>query len=192
MITARGTALLTGSAVLAAAAWALASEALAVLAACGLLAVIAGASLVLALPRARTMPRLERRTVTRGEPVRLTIQLPAGRAALLPRPDILLVSPTHAPRLTMAEKRRGGEVEATVDTDRHGVITVGPLMVRHTDPLSLFRIDVAAGGARTVRVLPRVLPVPAGGTGRASLTEGRRRVTAASGGAELYMLHEYQ
>jgi uncharacterized protein (DUF58 family) len=97
-----------------------------------------------------------------------------------PRP---IVIPRLAPRRTT-------EVTYAIPTQRRGVLTVGPLAVRHRSVAGFAESATSLGGSVQVRVLPRVLPVrgmPSGVT--RGHTGADERVE--HGGTDLVGLREY-
>jgi uncharacterized protein (DUF58 family) len=97
-----------------------------------------------------------------------------------PRP---IVIPRLAPRRTT-------EVTYAIPTSRRGVLTVGPLAVRHRSSAGFAESSTSLGGSVQVRVLPRVLPVrgmPSGMT--RGHTGADERVE--HGGTDLVGLREY-
>jgi uncharacterized protein (DUF58 family) len=86
--------------------------------------------------------------------------------------------------------RRTTEVTYAIPTQRRGVLTVGPLTVRHRSVAGFAESATSLGGTVEVRVLPRVLPVrglPSGVT--RGHTGADERVE--HGGTDLVGLREY-
>ncbi|MEU8436770.1 DUF58 domain-containing protein [Streptomyces sp. NPDC029216] len=192
MITARGAGVLGVCLLLPACAWLLDTPALAAPAIGGLLTLGAAALLVRAAAANGGPARLDRATVTRGEQATLTVDRPTV-PRWIPLTCELLAGPG-----TSAESGPGpttgddGALAVRLATENHGVIVLGPSVLRVRDPLALFGRDSRAGGTRTLRVLPRILPVPGPGAGRTRSAQVTGRALAPREGSEFHALREYR
>ncbi len=95
--------------------------------------------------------------------------------------------PVRVPRLGRGQH---AEVEYPIPTDRRGVVTVGPLLLRRRGPAGLAGAVAELGGTVDIRILPRVLPVRGlpSGARRGHLGVDER---VEHGGTNLVGLREY-
>lgn len=149
------------------------------------------------LPALQVSRRITPPRVSVGGTGRVVVQIanPSSRAVS----HLTLVDPVEhtvgahleVGRLAAAEARTVGY---RIPTARRGVLTLGPLVVRRTDPFGLARrIHVGAGPA-TVTVLPAIddLPATLAGSGRREpLAGAARRTIATSGVDDLATLRPY-
>jgi uncharacterized protein (DUF58 family) len=89
--------------------------------------------------------------------------------------------------------RPGASHTATyfLPTQRRGELPVGPLRLSATDPLGLFAYIHRYGGAASLLVYPRTVPLDALPSGRAASVEGPTSETAPSGTVTFHALREY-
>ncbi|UQX04540.1 DUF58 domain-containing protein [Streptomyces sp. RerS4] len=202
MITARGAGVLGVCLLLSACSGFLGTAVLAAPAVGGLVTLGAAALLVRAAATTGGPARLDRATVTRGEPATLTADRPAVPAWIPLTCELLLAreaSAAQGPQRSAGDPSAGdpsaGDGEALVlrlATDQHGVLTLGPSVLRVTDPLELFRAESRTVDALTLRVLPRTLPVPGAGAGRIRTARFAGRALPHRDGPEFHALREYR
>jgi len=158
------------------------------------LAVLAALALLSVLRQApvRVTRRVWPLEVTRFQPCEATLRVERPGGVLPLAVDTTEhIAGTEVPVLVPPLRaRRAAEVRYAVPTQRRGVLTVGPLDVRRRAIGGLAEHRAELGGAITVRVLPRVLPVSAlpGGVRRAHAGADER---VPHGGTDLVGLHEY-
>ncbi|MFE1788098.1 DUF58 domain-containing protein [Streptomyces sp. NPDC059525] len=198
MITARGAGVLGVSLVLPACAWLLGTPALAAPAVGGLLTLGAAALLVRAAAANGGPARLDRATMTRGETVTLSADRPSVPAWIPLAWELLVSEGTSGPPGSSAGRGAaltagdGATLVLHLSPQHHGVLVIGPSVLRVTDPLAFFRRESRAGGALTLRVLPRTLPVPGAGGGRAHSAQVTGRPLPRRDGPEFHTLREYR
>ena len=98
--------------------------------------------------------------------VRVTAR--SGRRLPMPSPLISLPMGTTEHLLRLRTLRRSRVVEEQIELTelRRGVIPVGPVTARRTDPLALLRWDETWSRVAELLVLPRIVPVESLGPGR--------------------------
>jgi uncharacterized protein (DUF58 family) len=166
-LTARGTGLAAGSAVLIGAGFTFGYAELALLGSAGALALICATGYAMWRPRLSVQRRAEPDRVSRGEASTVTLTVTNEsrlRTATLIAHDQCGPARIPVPLLRL-RPGRDTEVSYPVPTRRRGVVEIGPLLVTRGDPLGLVRMARTHGGVNRVWVHPRSYPlaaVPAG------------------------------
>lgn len=130
--------------------------------------VAAAAAVLVAIGFVATTPKLivdrviDPDRVTRGEPCRVRLRLARRRrgsvSAELVAVDQCGAHMVEAP-LQPLRRSRESTVEYDVPTSRRGVVGVGPLRIRRTDPFALISAESRHGATDRVLVYPKVYPM---------------------------------
>lgn len=157
-VTARGSGLTVGAAVLLAAGFGFGYPELAVLGSAAAIAVICAVAHALWRPRLDATRIVEPDRVTRGEQAVVTLTVRNHdrlRSATLIAEDRCGDRSVPVPLLRL-KPGHDTVVSYPVPTERRGVIPIGPLHVVRSDPLGLVRVVHSHAGRTTVWVRPRV------------------------------------
>ena len=159
---------------------------------CALLAAVA---CVFSLLRSRAGVRLQvapPRTMA-GEGAQIRVL--ARSARWLPVPSPLVAVPVgtteHLIRLPMLRRRREVEAQIELVDLRRGVVPVGPVTARRTDPLALVSRTETWSPAVELLVLPRIVPVEALGLGVMRDQEGTPSDEISMSDLAFHALREY-
>lgn len=158
----------------------------------GLAAIAVAAGTVIEPPPAEVSRVAEPSVVDRFAPATVTLVF-ANPANRKPRPFNVVEMVDHVAYAAAVDAVRVGESQTitySVDTSRRGLITVGPLLLRRTDPFGLVIADRRVGAVGTITVHPRRLPVRLLPQGRLRDLEGPTR-EVAQGSATFHQLREY-
>jgi len=123
------------------------------------------------------------------------VLLSARSARRIPVPSPLVVLPTgtteHLIRLRLLRRRRAVEERLELTDLRRGVVPVGPVVARRTDPLALLRRDETWAPAAELLVLPRIVPVESLGMGVIRDQEGTPSDEISMSDLAFHALREY-
>jgi uncharacterized protein (DUF58 family) len=164
-----------------------------VLAAGGVLAVVAAVLLTLPQPRLTVRRDIAPLKVARGEPSSGVLHLTnTGRTRLsgLRAHDVCGAGEIdiEVPRL---RPRTAKSVTYSLPTDRRGEIQVGPLRLVRADPFGLARRVREYGETQTLLVRPRTVALPLLPSGRSHHLEGPTTDRAPAGTVTFHALREY-
>lgn len=136
--------------------------------------------------------RPSRATVGRAASSLLVIDNPTGR----PLPPVTAHDQIDGELVEVEVPRLGVGTSATVElrlpTARRGIVTVGPLLVRRSDPLGLLRADRAFGTREMLWVHPRHHQVPPLPSALLRSLEGPTSDTAPQGTLTFHSLRAYE
>ncbi|GAA3924557.1 hypothetical protein Aau02nite_21560 [Amorphoplanes auranticolor] len=192
--TRRGVTVLVAAALLTAYGWWGSYPLVTLLGVCGLAVVPAVLPLTGGRLRAEVTRTIEPDRVQRGRPARAVLRVRnAGRRH---QGGFTAVDSIGATSRTVRvdSLRAGAEAvhEYALPTTARGRVTVGPLRLDRTDPLGLTRNRLTVGGAVTLVVHPRQLPVRPPSGGHVRHQQGGRLTDDAPGGsADLQDVREY-
>jgi uncharacterized protein (DUF58 family) len=142
--------------------------------------------------RARATIQLSPRRTMAGENAEVTIS--ARSSSVLPVPSPLIAVPTgQADHLIRLRTLRRAPVEARIDLTvlRRGVVQVGPVTARRTDPLSLLHWDERWSATAELLVLPRMVGVESLGLGAIRDQEGTPSDEVSMSDLAFHALREY-
>jgi uncharacterized protein (DUF58 family) len=159
---------------------------------CALLAV---AALVLSALRSRAEVDLTLTPARAMAGDTVVVRLAARSARWIPIPSPLVVLPAgpteHLLRLRLLQRRRTVEERLELTDLRRGVVPVGPVVARRTDPLALLRRDETWAPAQELLVLPRIVPVDSLGMGVIRDQEGTPSDEISMSDLAFHALREY-
>ena len=143
--------------------------------------------------RARVSLRLSPARTVAGEGAEVRIS--ARSAGRVPVPSPLVVVPTgaseHVVRLRTLRSGRPVEERIVLDGLRRGVVAVGPVTARRTDPLGLLRWNERWSPVSELLVLPRMVPVESLGLGAIRDQEGTPSDEISMSDLAFHALREY-
>lgn len=193
MITPQGRILALVAVGLVAVGWLLGYEEALALGLAGLITLALVLAWVLRRPRLTVRREVRPDRVTVGDDALglLTVVNDARR----PSPPLLAHEQFRGTTLQVALPRlAAGEEHATpyrLPTDRRGIITVGPMELRRSDPFGLVAATQQLGDVDTLWVHPRVHAVRSLPSGRDRDLDGPTSDTAPQGGSAFHALREY-
>ncbi|MET0325269.1 MAG: DUF58 domain-containing protein [Ilumatobacteraceae bacterium] len=158
-----------------------------------MLALVAlAASIVAETPQVRVRRTASPPEVERGAPAEVRLQF-MSTSDRRPRSLTIIESVDGEPRVaTIGPIPPGGDdqISYAVPTNRRGLMTAGPLLVRRFDALGLVTADRRFSGTCTVSVRPRRYPLRMLPSGRRRDLEGPTR-ERSEGSASFHQLREY-
>lgn len=191
-LTGTGVRVLSGSAALCAAGWALGYAEAVIVGGTGLLAVLCAVLWVLPGPRMTAQRSVTPGKLPRGDPAESVVRLVshAWRSRHVTVEDRCDGRPIA---VAVGRVRRGAAytVRYAVPTARRGMVRVGPLVLVRSDPAGLARRTAVLASAVEVMVRPRVHPLPLLSSGRAHHIEGPDSHSAEDGSQTFHTLRGY-
>jgi len=106
-----------------------------------------------------------------------------------------LVSPAHQPLPALAgygSPRASQRLRYPLETRNRGIYSVGPMVVRRTDPFGLCLHEQIVGEDERLTVLPRIVPLEGGVSGRVNVTDSAVRSWKAGRGSDDVIAREYR
>ncbi|MEO5652171.1 MAG: DUF58 domain-containing protein [Marmoricola sp.] len=152
------------------------------------------AVLVALLPlRARIEVEISPRRTVAGEGAEIVLLATTAGPVPVSAPvvDVPVGSLRYAVRLPTLRRGRVAEQRIAVADLRRGVLTIGPVLGRRSDPLGLVRWDEQWSGATELLVLPRMVPVDSLGGGTIRDQDGTPSDEVSMSDLAFHALREY-
>ena len=159
---------------------------------CALLAAVAVAS-TLIRPRARTTLQVTPPRTMAGDGALVRLQASSARRLPMLSPLVALPVGTTEHLIRLPMLRRGRHVEEQIELTglRRGVVPVGPVTARRSDPLALLSWHETWSPAVDLLVLPRIVPVESLGIGVIRDQEGTPSDEISMSDLAFHALREY-